>query len=57
MDLVAPKPLSLGFARMFQTLSEQTEVEVFATLEEAEAWLARPFRPPIFYSSSCSSLS
>ena len=40
--LVASSPLSVGFARMFQTLSEQSEVQIFATLEEAEAWLAPP---------------
>ena len=39
--LVASTTLSVGFARMFQTLSEQREVEVFATVEAAEAWLGR----------------
>lgn len=40
--IVAPRPLQLGFARMFQILLEhpQIEVQVFATLVEAEAWLA-----------------
>ena len=40
--IVAPRPVQLGFARMFQILSEhpQMEVALFATLEEAEAWLA-----------------
>lgn len=40
--IVAPRPLQLGFARMFQILLEhpQIEVQVFATLAEAEAWLA-----------------
>src|SRR5262245_1796338 len=31
--LVAPRALSVGYARMFQTLSEQAAVELFATVE------------------------
>jgi hypothetical protein len=39
--LVAPRPILLGFARMFQTLNEhpQITIEIFATVESAEAWL------------------
>src|SRR5262245_46964140 len=39
--LVASRPVGVGFARMFQTLSDhpQVTVDLFATLEEAEAWL------------------
>jgi hypothetical protein len=42
--IVAPMPMHVGFARMFQILLEhpQIEVVVFATLEEAEAWLTSP---------------
>jgi hypothetical protein len=40
--IVAPTPVHVGFARMFQILNDhpQIEVEVFATVEAAEAWLA-----------------
>ena len=39
--LVAPRPIHLGFARMFQALNEHPQiiVEIFATVEAAEAWL------------------
>jgi hypothetical protein len=42
--LVAPRPILLGFARMFQILSNhpQIEMEIFATVEAAEAWLLSP---------------
>ena len=42
--LVAPRPILLGFARMFQTLNEhpQIAIEVFPTVEAAEAWLLSP---------------
>ena len=43
--LVAPRALSLGFARMFQTFSEQAAVELFPTLAEAETWLAADAEP------------
>jgi hypothetical protein len=42
--LVAPSELSFGFARMFQTFSEQADVELFATVEAAVAWLGRVTR-------------
>ena len=40
--IVAPKPVHVGFARMFQILNDhpQIVIEVFATVEAAEAWLA-----------------
>lgn len=40
--LVAPKPVNLGFARMFQILNDhpQIEIQIFPTCEAAEAWLA-----------------
>ena len=40
--IVAPRPVQLGFARMFQTLNDhpQIEIQIFPTLAEAEAWLA-----------------
>jgi hypothetical protein len=40
--IVAPRPVDIGFARMFQTLSDnpQMEIRIFATLEAAETWLA-----------------
>jgi hypothetical protein len=40
--IVAPEPVQVGFARMFQTLNDhpQIEIQVFASLEAAEAWLA-----------------
>jgi hypothetical protein len=39
--LVAPHPIQYGFARMFQTLNDhpQITIEIFATVEAAEAWL------------------
>jgi len=39
--IVAPKPVNVGFARMFQILNDnpQIEIQVFASLEAAEAWL------------------
>jgi hypothetical protein len=39
--LVAPHPIQYGFARMFQTLNDhpQITIEIFATVEDAEAWL------------------
>jgi hypothetical protein len=39
--LVAPRPIQLGLARMFQTLNEhpQIAIEIFSTVEAAEAWL------------------
>ena len=43
--LVAPRVLSIGYARMFQTLSEQAAVELFAMVEAAEAWLAAETEP------------
>jgi hypothetical protein len=40
--VVAQRPLHVGFARMFQTLNENPNIElrIFATLEEAKGWLA-----------------
>jgi hypothetical protein len=40
--IVAPKPVHVGFARMFQILTDHPQiiVEVFATVVAAEAWLA-----------------
>jgi hypothetical protein len=40
--IVAPRPVDIGFARMFQTLNDHPQIEtrIFATLETAEAWLA-----------------
>jgi hypothetical protein len=42
--VVAPMPVQVGFARMFQIVNDhpQIEVQVFATLAEAEAWLVNP---------------
>jgi len=42
--LVAPRPIHRGLARMFQTLHKhpQIVVEIFATVEAAEAWLQTP---------------
>jgi hypothetical protein len=39
--LVAPKPVSVGFARMDQILNDhpQTQIEIFPIPEAAEAWL------------------
>ena len=41
---VAPSPMSYGFARMFQTLNTnpQIDLQIFRTLAEAESWLAAP---------------
>jgi hypothetical protein len=40
--LVAPRPVNLGYARMFQMLNDnpQIEIRIFGTLAEAEVWLA-----------------
>jgi hypothetical protein len=40
--MVAPRPILLGFARMFQILNKhpQIEIEIFSTVESAEAWLS-----------------
>ena len=42
--IVAPRPIPLGFARMFQILNEhpQITIEIFATVEAAETWLLSP---------------
>jgi hypothetical protein len=39
--IVAAQPVSMGYARMIQTLHNhpQVEVQIFSTLEVAEAWL------------------
>jgi hypothetical protein len=39
--IVAPRPIHLGFARMFQNLNQhpQMAIEIFSTVEAAEAWL------------------
>jgi hypothetical protein len=39
--VVASHPVQVGFARMYQTLNTnpQVEIQIFATLAEAEAWL------------------
>lgn len=39
--MVAPRPVLLGFARMFQTLNKHPDIriEIFSTIEAAEAWL------------------
>jgi hypothetical protein len=39
--IVASRPVQVGFARMYQTLNTnpQVEIQIFATLAEAEAWL------------------
>jgi hypothetical protein len=39
--IVAAQPVSVGYARMIQTLHNhpQVEVQIFSTLEVAEAWL------------------
>jgi hypothetical protein len=39
--IVAPQPIHLGFARMFQILNEhpQIAIEIFSTGQAAEAWL------------------
>jgi hypothetical protein len=40
--IVAPRPVQVGFARMFQTLAEHPQIAIrtFSTLAEAETWLA-----------------
>ncbi len=40
--LVADRPVAIGFARMYQTILNNPEIEVaiFATVAEALAWLA-----------------
>ena len=44
--VVAARPVQMGYARMFQILNDhpQITVAVFATVEEAQQWLA-PFDP------------
>jgi hypothetical protein len=39
--IVAPRPIHLGFARMYQNLNQhpQITIEIFTTMEAAEAWL------------------
>ena len=39
--IVAPRPIHIGFARMYQNLNNhpQITIEIFATAEDAEAWL------------------
>jgi hypothetical protein len=39
--IVAPRPIHVGFARMYQNLNThpQITIEIFATVEDAEAWL------------------
>jgi hypothetical protein len=39
--IVAPRPIHLGFARMYQNLNEQPQVaiEIFAAVADAETWL------------------
>jgi hypothetical protein len=39
--MVAPRPILLGFARMFQILNEHPDItiEIFSTVEDAEVWL------------------
>ncbi|MGH8187499.1 MAG: hypothetical protein ACREUC_13145 [Steroidobacteraceae bacterium] len=41
--LIALRPVHFGFARMFQTLNTnpQIEVRIFATIEEALQWFAK----------------
>lgn len=38
--IVAVKPVAIGFARMFQTLNDnpQVEIRIVSTREEAQAW-------------------
>lgn len=40
--IVAPRPLQYGFARMYQTLSENkaVELQIFERLSEAEHWIS-----------------
>jgi hypothetical protein len=40
--IVAPTPAAYGYARMFQTLNDnpQIDIQVFKTKDEAEKWLA-----------------
>jgi hypothetical protein len=39
--IVAPRPVNVGFARMFQILNDnpQIEIQIFPSREAAEAWL------------------
>src|SRR5262245_51931312 len=39
--IVAPRPIQSGYARMFQILTThpQIEIQIFSTVEAAEAWL------------------
>ncbi|MEO7911135.1 MAG: hypothetical protein ABIV47_15940 [Roseiflexaceae bacterium] len=39
--LVAPRPINVGFARMFQILNEhpQIDIQIFSTVEAAQDWL------------------
>jgi hypothetical protein len=41
LAIVAPRPIHLGFARMYQNLNQRPQmvIETFATLADAEAWL------------------
>lgn len=44
--IVASRPVELGYARMFQILTDHPQilVQVFSSLEEAEQWLSTPER-------------
>lgn len=46
--LVAPLPVHMGFARMFQTLNDHPQItmQVFRDRSEALAWLAQDSRQP-----------
>jgi hypothetical protein len=39
--IVAPQPVHVGFARMYQTLNDyaQFTIKIFSTVADAEAWL------------------
>ena len=43
--IVAPQPVHVGFARMYQMLNKEPKyaIEIFGSIEEAETWLLRPF--------------
>jgi hypothetical protein len=43
LAIMAPRPILLGFARMYQTLNQhpQITIEIFATVDAAETWLHR----------------
>jgi hypothetical protein len=45
--IIAPQPVQIGFARMFQLLNNhpQITIEVFSDLASAKAWLATPSAP------------